>query len=333
MSHSSVRSVTIVVPTFNRGEPLRVTLSALLASATDNLDSVEIIVVDDGSPRPAAPLVSSLSVRAPFSLRCIHQLNSGPGPARNTGFRAAHGSIVIFVDDDIIAPPGLIEEHLRAHARHPRTVICGLSALIEPALPTPLYRFVSSLSGDSIDPVSGAEFVEVDIPASGHISVERAMFDPASAIYSDNLSTPAAEEFELAYRLKRAGIPILLAPRIIAAHDQPIDLASICRQQYKHALGTAEVITKYPATRSLPALERIRQANLEPTRGLTPRTLKRAALRCLTTAPLRAAALRTIQAMQYMIPMQRVDLGMFYRAIVSAHYHAGLRDGARREWS
>ena len=333
MDHSDVASVTVVVPTFNRGEQLRATLTALLANAAGGLDFVEILVVDDGSPIPAAPLVDSLSVALPFSLRCIRQPNGGPGPARNTGFRQARGHIVIFVDDDIFAPPGLIQQHLRAHASRPHSVICGLSTLLQPALPTPLYRFISSLSGDSGHTSSGAEFVSVEVPASGHISVEREMFDCASAVYSDNLSTPAAEEFELAYRLKQAGIRIVLAPWIVAGHDQSLNFASICRQQYKHALGTAEVIAKYPATRSLPALDRIIRANLEPTQGLTLRALKRAVLRYLALAPVREAAVGIIEAVQYVMPTHSMDLRLCYRAVVSAHYHAGLRDGSRREWS
>jgi hypothetical protein len=189
------------------------------------------------------------------------------------------------------------------------------------------------LSGDSAHACSEVEFVPAEVPASGHISVEREMFDATSAVYSDNLSTPAAEEFELAYRLKRAGIRIVLAPWIVAWHDQSLDFGSICRQQYKHALGTAEVIAKYPATRSLPALERIIRANLESPQGLTFQTLKRTALRYLAIAPVREAAVRIVEAMQYLIPAHSVDLRLFYRAVVSAHYHAGLRDGSRREWS
>src|SRR4051812_8565815 len=121
-------SVTVVVPTFNRGHALRATLAALLASATEGLKCVDIIVIDDGSNAPAAPVVKSLIAVAPFSMSCIRQRNSGPGPARNTGFRQARGRIVIFVDDDIIVPPTLIQRHVLAHRARPNSVICGVSA-------------------------------------------------------------------------------------------------------------------------------------------------------------------------------------------------------------
>ncbi len=330
--HTDLPSVTVVVPTFNRGQALRSTLTALLASATEGLRSVEIIVIDDESNVPVAILVKSLTTVEPFSLRCIRQRNSGPGPARNTGFREAQGQIVIFVDDDILVPSTLIQRHVLAHTERPNCVICGVSALLQPASPSPLYRFITGLSGDSGNTESGAAFAAIDVPASGHISVEREMFAANAAFYSDNLSTPAAEEFELAYRLKERGIAILLALRIIARHDQALDLESICKQQYKHALGTAEVIKKYPATRSLQVLEKIIHSNLEKPPGFSGRAWKRALMRGFACAPVRTSLLRMVQGIQYMIPTHRLDLQLFYRAVVSAHYHAGLRDGMRRAW-
>jgi glycosyltransferase involved in cell wall biosynthesis len=333
MTSADAQSVTVVVPTFNRGGALRATLDRLLASTAGELQLVEIIVVDDGSPLPTDPVVNSLAALPPFTLRCIRQRNSGPGPARNTGFREAQGCIVIFVDDDILVPPNLILQHVKAHVDRPRAVICGLSILIKPASPTPLYRFISALSGEQADGTLTSEFIAIDVPASGHISVERAMFEAGSAIYSDRLFTPAAEEFELAYRMRRSGIEIVLAPRIVARHDQPLDLGGICRQQYKHALGTVEVIKKYPATRSLPALDRIIGSNLDPPGPFTLQSLKRAAVRFFASAPVRHTFLKTIEAVQYLILARNLDLGLLYRAVVSAHYHAGLRDGSRKAWS
>jgi glycosyltransferase involved in cell wall biosynthesis len=333
MTSCDASSVTVVVPTFNRGNALRATLNALLASTAAGLQLVEMIIVDDGSPLPAAPVMNSLAAVRPFTLRCIRQPNSGPGPARNTGFREAQGRIVIFVDDDILVPPNLILQHVKAHADRPRAVICGLSILIEPASPTPLYRSISALCGEQAEDILNSEFIAIDVPASGHISVERAMFEAGSAIYSDRLFTPAAEEFELAYRMRLSGIEIVLAPRIVARHDQPLDLGGICRQQYKHALGTAEVIRKYPATRSLPALDRIIRANLDPPGRFTLQSIKRAAVHFFASAPVRHTFLKTIEAVQYLTSARNLDLGLLYRAVVSAHYHAGLRDGSRKAWS
>ncbi len=74
-------NVSVVIPTYNRGERLGPTLDALLASDTSGLDAVEIIVVDDGSPEPVAPVVESRVACPPISLRCIRRMPGPPRPA------------------------------------------------------------------------------------------------------------------------------------------------------------------------------------------------------------------------------------------------------------
>jgi glycosyltransferase involved in cell wall biosynthesis len=50
-------NVSVVIPTYGRGDRLGATLDALLASDTSGLDAVDIIVVDDGSPKPIASVL------------------------------------------------------------------------------------------------------------------------------------------------------------------------------------------------------------------------------------------------------------------------------------
>ena len=60
--------VSVIIPTYNRSTQLTATLDSLLGCDTAGLEQVEIIVVDDGSPHPVAPLVESPTVRPPISL-------------------------------------------------------------------------------------------------------------------------------------------------------------------------------------------------------------------------------------------------------------------------
>ena len=71
-------NASIVIPTYGRGDRLGATLDALLASDTSGLDAVEIIVVDDGSPQPVAPVVEP-RVACPPS-RCAASGSRMPGP-------------------------------------------------------------------------------------------------------------------------------------------------------------------------------------------------------------------------------------------------------------
>ena len=120
--------VSIVIPTYGRGEKLGATLDALLVSDMSGLDAVEIIVVDDGSPELVAPVVESRVACSPISLRCIRQDNAGPAVARNRGFRESSGDIVLFLDDDVELEPDFVERLIEGYADDP--AVTGISGII-----------------------------------------------------------------------------------------------------------------------------------------------------------------------------------------------------------
>jgi glycosyltransferase involved in cell wall biosynthesis len=90
---------SIIIPTHNRKETLRRSLSAAIVQDYLNY---EVIVVDDGSSDGTGEMV-----RREFPhVRCIRQEpNRGPAAARNRGIEAATGEIIAFTDDDCLVPP------------------------------------------------------------------------------------------------------------------------------------------------------------------------------------------------------------------------------------
>jgi GT2 family glycosyltransferase len=319
--------VTIVIPTHNRGAKLSATLARLLANETRGLEEVEIIVVDDSSVVPAGPLVEEFRASPPFSLRSIRlDPNVGPAGARNAGFRAARGELVLCVDDDILAPPDLIRRHAEAHRVNPGSVVCGSWRLVVPEPMTPLYRYVDSL-GYNGAAGSAEEFVPVATVSSGHISVERAMFPPEEGVYSDNLSVPAAEEYELSLRLRDRGIPVLLAQRIVALHDHPVTLDSMCRQAFKHAMGCAEAAVRCPATLELQNVRNIMTANRPVIRCDTLSLIcKKVAKRLLAMRRSRSAILWVTKRIERLTPSVALCAPL-YRTVLGLHFFAGVRAG------
>lgn len=94
-SERSLRGVSIIVPTRDRPQSLARCLDAL--ERQSDVDSLEIIVVDDGSvqARPVAEAVAT-SPRA----RLVRSSHSGPAAARNTGAAEARHRFIFFLDDD-----------------------------------------------------------------------------------------------------------------------------------------------------------------------------------------------------------------------------------------
>ena len=104
-------SLSIIVPTNQRRE--LVSEAVLALGEIHYAGQMEIIVVVDGSTDGTAAALRQ--VRCSRSLRVIEQQNLGAAAARNRGAAAATGDILLFLDDDMIADPGLAEEHVRLH--------------------------------------------------------------------------------------------------------------------------------------------------------------------------------------------------------------------------
>lgn len=92
--------ITVVIPTRNRCELLKQTLS--YATRQQSID-FEIIVIDDGSSDSTTTLVYEFGDRAVKLLR--HDTAQGVSAARNRGIIAARGEWVAFLDDDDLWAP------------------------------------------------------------------------------------------------------------------------------------------------------------------------------------------------------------------------------------
>ena len=110
-------AASIVVPTRNRAGYLRVCLDSIRAQEVDA--PFEVIVVDDGST-DETPAVAERT-----GARVVRLRAGGPNAARNAGVREAEASLVVFVDDDVEAPPGWLAAYLDGAERHPEADAFG----------------------------------------------------------------------------------------------------------------------------------------------------------------------------------------------------------------
>lgn len=315
--------ISAIVPTFNRGPALAETVGRLARSVLDASDELEVIVVDDGSRVPAQQSVGPLAMGdgPSWPVRWLRQDNAGPAAARNAGFRASAGALVLFVDDDILVPPDLVRAHIAAHERRPGCAVFGLCPFAPANEEDPFRRYLAAVLAG---PARDEEFVAVPIVASGQLSVEKSQFSDAGGVYATEMRTPAAEEYELSFRLRQRGIAILAAPRIVAVHDQPVDLVTYCRQQYKHGVGSGEAARKRPDLLALPELAQVVAA--AEGRKASP---IHAARVFVTAPPLRAGLLAVTQILERLPAPHRLRTAA-YHATVSAHFVAGVRDGLAR---
>jgi hypothetical protein len=109
---SKQAAVSVVIPAYARVEPLKYTLRSAAASARAAGVPVEIIVVDDGSKPAIEAQLAGFDAGHP--VRFVRQANQGSIVARLTGFHAATGKYVFFLDSDDVIHPDKLGAHVRA---------------------------------------------------------------------------------------------------------------------------------------------------------------------------------------------------------------------------
>lgn len=102
---------SIIIPTYQRRDMVCEAVRALCRLSYDG--PIQIIVVIDGSTDGTAAALAQLDCS--FPLRVIEQENRGQAAARNRGAAEAGGDILLFLDDDMICEPDLVQQHAQSH--------------------------------------------------------------------------------------------------------------------------------------------------------------------------------------------------------------------------
>src|SRR5258705_4647021 len=94
--------ISFIIPAYNEALLLAATLDAVSASARAVGEDYEIIVADDASTDDTALIAERHGARL---VRVAHRQIAA---TRNSGARAAHGDLLIFVDADTIVNEGVV---------------------------------------------------------------------------------------------------------------------------------------------------------------------------------------------------------------------------------
>jgi len=95
---------TIVIPAFNEGERLAVSIPKVLEYVRQRGLSAEIIVVNDGSSDNTAEVVRRFAASEPSVLLAENPGNRGKGYSVRNGMLHARGEVALFTDADLSSP-------------------------------------------------------------------------------------------------------------------------------------------------------------------------------------------------------------------------------------
>jgi glycosyltransferase involved in cell wall biosynthesis len=211
-------AISVIVPAFNAGEYLQRSLAAIFASQGP---SYECILVDDGSTDDSGSIARQLGARV------IH-LSEGPlGPAhaRNRGAEAARGSLIFFVDADVVLAPGALRRVVTLFQE--RTDVAAVFGSYDdrPAAPGVISRYRNLLH----------HFVhqngnrEASTFWAGCGVIRRSVFEKIGGFDERRFTRPSIEDIELGYQLRGAGYRILLDKGLYGTHLKRWSLWSMIR--------------------------------------------------------------------------------------------------------
>jgi peptidoglycan/xylan/chitin deacetylase (PgdA/CDA1 family)/GT2 family glycosyltransferase len=203
--------LSVVIPTFNRQRILERTLPSLLAQDFPP-EKYEIIVAVDGSTDGSAEMMRSMVT--PCRLKVIEQVRQGAAAARNAGASAACGSLLLFLDDDILCPVTLIGEHSTAHRGDRATVTHGPIFVATESPPTLITcgtrqwyeTYNREFTPDKSLDVHRQGFLISNTCMSREFFLASGGFDPAMVLLEDT---------ELGIRLSKAGARFTYLPNAI----------------------------------------------------------------------------------------------------------------------
>ncbi|SCE66206.1 glycosyltransferase family 2 protein [Micromonospora chokoriensis] len=229
---------SVIVPTFNSSVLLDRCLRTFRAQILAVSDSLEVLVVDDGSTDSTAETVQR-HVSADSRFRYLHlprSATSSRSAARNRGAEEATGEILIFVDGDQLVPPTFVDRHLR----HYRVISAKKAAIgFRKYLRFPGAfndRFVEDGSEEFLGGIIKSD-IRLDLLSrlsgtGGGLKTSWHLF------FTCNVSVPSVdykrvggfnEEFrgwgledsELGYRLERSGTQLVFDEESFAYHQGP----------------------------------------------------------------------------------------------------------------
>jgi len=229
------RSATVVVPYYQAPEALALTLAAL-EGQTYPRDLFEVVVVDDGSDPPLAPVDDS-----PLTVRVVHQPDRGFGlaRARNTGARAAAGEVLAFLDCDMMPEATWLAAHARWHHAASDVLSIGFRAHVESVDLRPAA--VRSRSGSLADlfagrPVERPEWIDFHmartadltfwsddmfrVVTGGNFGISRRFFDLVGG-FDETFTQWGAEDIEFGFRAFTLGAVLVPVRDAFCWHQGP----------------------------------------------------------------------------------------------------------------
>lgn len=207
--------VSIIIPTYNRDEPLRDSLECCLSQDYPNY---EIIVVDQSDKKfPEKEKFLELNKKR---IRLLFSSEPNAALARNIGIKKSKGDIVIFLDDDVVFGKDLIKNHVSAYVSNNIGAIAGrVETEGQPVEPERKNTGRITWWGKFTDGFSSKIRQEVMTVITCNASWRRIVFDKVG-YFDEKFTGPLREDTDLSLRTRKDGYKIFFEPKATVVHKR-----------------------------------------------------------------------------------------------------------------
>ena len=226
-------SFSIVVPTYNRPNPLAACLAAInqLNYPTDRF---ELIVADDGSSPTVRDIVDRFVGK--MKIRFVQLSNGGPARARNIGATHAAGEFIAFTDDDCRVDPDWLNALAVAAVACPDHLIGGQ---VQNALSDNLYAEASQLL---VEYLYSHYTDRRGLPrffTSNNMALSAESFHRLGG-FDTKFGLAAGEDRDFCHRWRHGGGRLHYAPDALIRHFHTLTAAQFWRQHANYGRGARQ---------------------------------------------------------------------------------------------
>ncbi|MFH1681225.1 MAG: glycosyltransferase [Candidatus Eisenbacteria bacterium] len=219
--------ISVIVPVRDAEGTIGETLRSVFSSSDP---PGEVIVVDDGCADRSIEIARGYPVRIERTA-----LPGGVARARNAGARASRGSILLFVDADVVLEPGAIRAAADALADPSVSVAVGLQS------PVPPFPNAASVYKNYWLHYTYRKRAErVAVLYSSAVAIRREPFERVGG-FDPNYRTPNIEDSDLGKRLSDAGCRIAVVPKMEFRHIKRYDTGGMFRTDFRRTVGMTKV--------------------------------------------------------------------------------------------
>ena len=221
-------TISVVIPAYNAESTLPLCLGSLKEQTVQPL---EILLVDDASTDDTASVA-----RASGAELVSFKERRGPAKARNTGAEKAEGSIVLFLDSDVVPPPDLLEKIAQRFASD--RAIVAVQTLYSPGCPADdmVSVYQNFYYFHALNRIKGNHTATF---ATWCAAVRKDSFMEIGG-FNENIPEPTVEDEELGYSLVDSGRRIFLDRDIRVVHLAKYSLGQFIRRRYRMAKAQAK---------------------------------------------------------------------------------------------